>query len=230
MQLKIDLHVHTDASNDGVSTIYEIIRSAKSKGLDGVAITDHDVPMTDEEAIKISKETDFLVIPGVEISTASGHLVVLRPRRAFPTNPQFLETVKNAVSDGSVVIIPHPTDPLSHGVGEEAVRSVLSFSLPLEVMNASTLRRHNRSAIELAELLALPKVGGSDAHVDTAVGDAYTIVDAGARSVEAVLEALKSGRTSAHGTQTSITTMLGMRWKRLSKRAKLKKARDEVPS
>jgi len=110
------------------------------------------------------------------------------------------------------------------------VRSVLSFSLPLEVMNASTLRRHNRSAIELAELLALPKVGGSDAHVDTAVGDAYTIVDAGARSVEAVLEALKSGRTSAHGTQTSITTMLGMRWKRLSKRAKLKKARDEVPS
>jgi predicted metal-dependent phosphoesterase TrpH len=220
LQLKIDLHVHTDASEDGVSTIYEIIRFAKNRGLDGVAITDHDVSMTYENAEALSKETDFLIIPGIEVTTASGHLIVLNPRRTFTKSPPFLETVKSAISDGSVVIIPHPTDPLSHGVGEETVRSILSLSLPLEIMNASTLRRHNKSAGELAKLLTLPTVGGSDAHVDLAVGDAYTVVDAKARSIEAVLEAIKSGKTSACGKQTTITTMIEMTWKKISKRTK----------
>lgn len=220
MQLKIDLHVHTDASEDGVSTIYEIIRFAKKRGLDGVAITDHDVSMTYENAEALSKETDFLIIPGIEVTTASGHLIVLNPRRTFTRGHPFLETVKSAISDGSVVIIPHPTDPLSHGVGEETVRSILSLSLPLEVMNASTLRMHNKSAGELAKLLTLPTVGGSDAHVDLAVGDAYTVVDAKARSIEAVLEAIKSGKTSACGKQTTITTMIKMTWKKISKRTK----------
>jgi predicted metal-dependent phosphoesterase TrpH len=220
LQLKIDLHIHTDASEDGVATIHEIIRSAKNKGLDGIAITDHDVSLTDERATEISKASGLLIIPGVEISTSSGHLIVLRPRRIFPMNPPFLNTVRGAISDDSIVIIPHPTDPLSHGVGEEVVRSVLSFSPPLEVMNASTLRRYNRSAVKLAELLALPKVGGSDAHVDTSVGDAYTLVDAGAHSIDAVLEAIRSGRTSAYGAQTSIMNMLGLKWKRFYRRAK----------
>lgn len=230
MKLKMDLHVHTDASEDGVSTVHDVIRFAKKKGIDGVAITDHDISMTDERAAKISQEMDFLLIPGVEVTTDAGHLIVLNPRRNFLANSPFLETVKSALSEGSIIIIPHPTDPLSHGVGEEAVRSTLPFSLPLEVMNASTLSRYNKSAGKLSKLLTLPMVGGSDAHIETAVGDAYTVVETEVRSVEAVLEAIKNGRTSAYGTETSIITMIEMTWRRLSKRTKFKKALDEVQS
>jgi predicted metal-dependent phosphoesterase TrpH len=230
LKLKMDLHVHTNASEDGVSTVYDVIRSAKKKGLDGIAITDHDVPMTEERAAKMSQDKDFLLIPGVEVSTDAGHLIILNPRRNFPVDSPFLETVKSALSEGSILIIPHPTDPLSHGVGKEAVRSTLSFSLPLEIMNASTLRRYNNSAGKLAKLLALPVVGGSDAHVETAVGDAYTIVETKAHSVEAILEAIKNGKTSVYGTETSIITMLEMTWKRLSKHTKFKKAPNEVQS
>ncbi|MDD1766511.1 MAG: PHP domain-containing protein [Candidatus Methanomethyliaceae archaeon] len=230
MKLKLDLHVHTNASEDGVSTVYDVIRSSKKKGLDGIAITDHDIPLTEERAAKMSQDNDILLIPGVEVSTDAGHLIILNPRQNFPVDSPFLETVKSALSEGSILIIPHPTDPLSHGIGEKAIRSTLSFSLPLEVMNASTLNRYNKSARKLAKLLALPVVGGSDAHIETAVGDAYTVVETQTRSVEAILKGIKNGKTSAYGTETSIVNKLEMTWKRLSKRTKLRKAPDEIQS
>lgn len=221
MQLKIDLHVHSKASGDGVSSIYEIVKSAKEKQLDGVAITDHDLPLSKEDAVLLSDETNFLLIPGIEITTSSGHLIVLDPRTSFGANMPFLETVKTAVGDGSAVIIPHPTDPFSHGVGEMAVKSSLTYSLPLEVMNASTLRRYNNSASELADRLNLAKLGGSDAHWAPIVGDAFTIVESPNNTMEAVLDAVKKGRTRAYGSETQISSTLQSALRKLKKRVKL---------
>jgi predicted metal-dependent phosphoesterase TrpH len=221
LQLKIDLHVHSKASGDGVSSIYEIVKSAKEKQLDGVAITDHDHPLSKEDAILLSDETGFLLIPGIEVTTSSGHLIVLDPRRSFGINEPFLETVKTAVDDGSVVIIPHPTDPFSHGVGEVAVKSSLTYSLPLEVMNASTLRRYNNSASELADRLKLAKLGGSDAHWAPIVGDAFTLVESPNNTVEAVLEAVRKGRTQAYGSETHISTTIQSILRKFKKSIKL---------
>lgn len=64
----IDLHVHTIAS-DGDFTVREIVKKAKAIGLAGIAITDHDTVSGLTEIKKISKEEDFLIIPGIEIST-----------------------------------------------------------------------------------------------------------------------------------------------------------------
>ena len=41
MALKIDLHSHSYFSGDGVSSLESMIASARRKGLDGFAITDH---------------------------------------------------------------------------------------------------------------------------------------------------------------------------------------------
>lgn len=224
MQLKLDLHLHTDASPDGVSTLLEMTRAARLRGLDGVAITDHDHLLTPEEAELATTETGLIVIPGVEVSTSAGHLLVLSPRRAFAPGTPFEDVLRDAVDDGSVPIIPHPTDPLSHGVGEVVVRSSLTFHVPLEVLNASTLERYNRRARELAESLSLSMVGGSDAHHERAVGDAYTIVESSQRSVPAVLEAIKAGMTSAQGRQTPLSTTIYVVWRRLARRRGLKTA------
>jgi predicted metal-dependent phosphoesterase TrpH len=63
----IDLHLHTTAS-DGVMSPSEIVRYAKLKGLQAIAITDHDTIEGLEEGLSEGERIDFEVIPGIEIS------------------------------------------------------------------------------------------------------------------------------------------------------------------
>src|SRR5580765_8207848 len=84
MALNIDLHCHSFFSADGVSSPEELIASARSKGLHGFAITDHNTCdayhyMVDHGfARRDGLPVDgFLILPGVEVSTASGHLLCI---------------------------------------------------------------------------------------------------------------------------------------------------------
>ncbi len=63
----VDLHLHTTAS-DGVLSPAEIVRYAKAKGLQAIAITDHDTIDGCEEALLEGGRIGFEVIPGIEIS------------------------------------------------------------------------------------------------------------------------------------------------------------------
>ena len=63
----VDLHLHTTAS-DGVLTPSALVRYAKSKGLQAIAITDHDTIEGLDEGLSEGERIGFEVIPGVEIS------------------------------------------------------------------------------------------------------------------------------------------------------------------
>ena len=63
----IDLHLHTTAS-DGVMSPSEIVRYAKAKGLQSIAITDHDTIEGLAEGLSEGRRIHFEVIPGIEIS------------------------------------------------------------------------------------------------------------------------------------------------------------------
>jgi predicted metal-dependent phosphoesterase TrpH len=65
--MSIDLHLHTTAS-DGTLSPTEIVRYAKQKRLEAIAITDHDTVEGVEEALLASKENGIEVVPGIEIS------------------------------------------------------------------------------------------------------------------------------------------------------------------
>jgi predicted metal-dependent phosphoesterase TrpH len=65
----VDLHLHTTAS-DGVMSPSEIVRYAKAKGLQAIAITDHDTIEGLEEGLSEGKRIGLEVIPGIEISAA----------------------------------------------------------------------------------------------------------------------------------------------------------------
>lgn len=62
--MKVDLHIHSTVS-DGSDTIAQIIEKAKHKGLDMIAITDHD---TLSHLAKIPVEPGLRVLGGLEIS------------------------------------------------------------------------------------------------------------------------------------------------------------------
>jgi predicted metal-dependent phosphoesterase TrpH len=68
MKSRIDLHLHSTAS-DGTLTPTELVRAALAKGLEAIALTDHDTTDGIEEALEAARGTGLTVIPGVEIST-----------------------------------------------------------------------------------------------------------------------------------------------------------------
>jgi len=71
--MKADLHCHSQYSYDSIAKIEEIIKEAETKGLDAVAVTDHD----NARAWKEIKKTDFPIILGEEIKTNKGDVLGL---------------------------------------------------------------------------------------------------------------------------------------------------------
>ena len=67
MEKRIDLHIHTTAS-DGTDTPAQAVAKAKELGLEAIAITDHDSVSGVAEALEAGKMLGVEVIPGIEIS------------------------------------------------------------------------------------------------------------------------------------------------------------------
>lgn len=68
MEKRIDLHVHTTAS-DGTDSPAQVVTLAKETGLAAIAVTDHDSVSGVSEAQKTGAALGVEVIPGIEIST-----------------------------------------------------------------------------------------------------------------------------------------------------------------
>ena len=200
MTLRIDLHVHSFFSADGVSRPEDLIAAARAAGLNGFAITDHNTCdavdyMISHGLMRADGQPvdGMLVIPGIEVTTAEGHLLCLGC--VLPSSLKGMpsaEVCRLAQEAGGLAVAPHPYDLFRAGIRE----SVLD-TLPLdglEVFNAATtLKRHNRKAYDYAQKRGLPMTAGSDAHHAGAVGVACTIVETDDFSVRGVLEALRRG-------------------------------------
>ena len=197
--LKIDLHVHTWYS-DARSSVIDVLDTARKKGLDGIAITDHHTMqgVLDAEA----QVDDFIIVPGIEITTRDGHLLGIGLRddtfTSLKTRNQSAAYVSQMIRAlGGLVVIPHPCTPFF-----SMKRSVIERISPdaIEVYNAHSpcFARDARKSRELTKHLSIPMVAGSDSHTWQTVGDAYTLIDAPA-DIEAILYAVRLGHTSIVG-------------------------------
>jgi predicted metal-dependent phosphoesterase TrpH len=215
MQVKADLHVHTTYSSDSVITPKELVFYAKKRGLTAVAVTDHDKV---EGALKIAKETDFLIIPGTEVSSLHGHIVGLNVSERIPKGLSADETVDRIHKAGGIAIACHPFALLKGSIGKhvsgkfDAVETINALAFPFN--------RATSKANQLAERLKLPKVAGTDAHYGPVIGQAYTLIDAEA-NVEAIIKAVANGQCKPAGTGISLRMRLENQgrflWKYLKK-------------
>jgi len=136
------------------------------------------------------------VIPAIEVSTKSGHVLGYGIREIVPRDLSVSETAERIVALGGVPVAAHPFRFWS-GLGPAAVAQA---SFPAyETCNGRTLRRGNVRARALARERKLGETGGSDSHFLDEVAKAVTAVDAGALRVDDVLQLLAQGHTSAQG-------------------------------
>lgn len=202
MQSKIDLHVHTHYSYDSVIRPEELVFYAKKSRLDGVAITDHD---RIDSALKIAKETDFLIIPGIEISSSNGHVLGLNVREHIPRGLGVGETVDRIHGAGGIAIACHPATFLKMSLGKHASSKFDA----VEVINSSAVpfKYSVKHSQQIASLLGVTRVAGSDAHYGPEIGCGYTVLNA-ELDVEDVIRGIIRGLCQPFGRAIPLTTRL----------------------
>jgi hypothetical protein len=193
--MRLDLHNHTEYSPDSRVSARALVQAAVRRGLQGIAITDHNA-VGGVAAAESAARDGFLVLPGTEVSTRDGHVLAYGVRETIPRDLPVVETVERIVALGGVPVAAHPYRFWS-GLGEDLTQSTPFRAY--ETANARTLRRGNVRARALAQARGIGETGGSDSHFLHEVGEAVTLIDDGASGTEGILQALGQGRTRSDG-------------------------------
>ena len=203
MKINADLHVHSNYSKDSTITPKELVFYAKKRGLNAVAVTDHDQI---EGSCKIAEETDFLVIPGMEVSSADGHIVALNIQDLIPRGLNARETVDLIHKAGGIAIAVHPYAWLKGSLAGHVEEAKFDA---IETLNASAFPygRNKRKATAAALKLKLPQVAGTDAHYGPTIGYGYTAIDSEA-TVDAIVQAIVEAKCEPFGQAVPLTLTL----------------------
>lgn len=212
MRLLLDVHVHTVGSYDAETPVEAVLERAAEMGLDGVVVTDHDAMTASRHAAAIAGEYGLVGVPGVEVSTAHGHLLAIGVDERPDADRPLSETVAAVRDLGGAAVVPHPFQWSRHGVR----RRDLVDCDGLETFNAHAMTGfRNRSAAAVARDRGLARLAGSDAHVAGMVGRAATAVtvetDADSAAGVApgeVVDAIRAGRTTPVGTRIPLVRSL----------------------
>ena len=191
--LKIDLHVHTCYSHDGITTLEEVVANSKRRGLDGVAVTDHGTLAGAFRLIKANAR-GLIVIPGMEIETLRGHVLALNVTTPIPPKISASEAIQKIHEAGGIAVACHPTAIYKMGWHPQTFSA--SKIDAIEVVNSATFPFFisTRLSRSLAKRFNLPQTAGSDSHLPQTIGMAYTLIDADPEVGE-IVQAIKKGAT-----------------------------------
>jgi len=185
----VDLHNHTRFFHGfgRAAAVYDPLGytlhaiAGRLRGLDGLALTNHDY-------YRPFVGAGVTAIPGVEVSTTDGHVLVVGPNPPATTTPGTLtpeETIDLAHERGCAAIIAHPFRD----------SSVRDSDATFDAVEINGKHPHTWERVRsLAAERDLPIVGGSDAHFPIEVGRAYTLIDADELTPESVAAAVRDGR------------------------------------
>lgn len=222
--MKLDAHVHTHHSGmtsiwplslimrESYNTPERVYRLAKARGMDLVAITDHDQIAG---AMALAHYPDVIVgcevsasFPGQDVDVHLGVLDITEVQ--FATINRLRHDVAQLLpylrSEEIFTVVNHVASQVNGELTPAHIASLVPWVDAFEVINGSRLRSQNRTAAALAEATGKRLVGGSDAHTGRGIGHTWTVVD-GATSKEEFMDGLRAGRARAEGREGSYFTM-----------------------
>jgi predicted metal-dependent phosphoesterase TrpH len=206
--LKGDFHTHTKYSIEPkFGVIFEIralhgperlIKTAIKRGLDVLAITDHDNirgAEIGEQFIKKNHIKDFTLLKGEEITTDKGHMIGVGLQEPVKPGLSPQETADKIKAQGGAVIIPHPYT--AYGIKEYTVKTKGIDAI--EVFNTfywfnSLQKLRTNFYPKFAERHHLGQVAGTDAHTLGVIGTIYTNIQS-EHGVDNVIRAVKQHKT-----------------------------------
>jgi hypothetical protein len=198
--VNVDLHVHTNYSFDASIQPKTIVEQLYAHPfIKALAITDHNRVEGYHKVKQLaSAYPDILIIPGVEIATFEGDLIVLGVAE-LPAQPWTVANVIDFAKErGGIIVVAHPYR--AYGLGDLAKKYNVDA---IEVLNGALSPQLNKMAENLAKEMDLPGVAGSDAHNADELWGVYTEVQA-SFDVDEILKAIKKGFVRVFPTRKSI--------------------------
>jgi len=213
-RMRLDLHMHTRASFDCLSDPEAVLEAALERGVDRIAITDHNELAL---ALEMHAKHPERVIPGEEVKTAEGIDVIgYYLSEVIPKGTPAREVVERVREQGGVSYLPHPFASGKGGGGKWAEELAPLVDV-VEVFNARLHPgRLNEPAEELAARHGKPRGAGSDAHTVREVAGAWVEVPRHDNEPAAFLEALS--RSRVRGTVTPWSVHLASTWAKIRKK------------
>ncbi|MGH2956051.1 MAG: PHP domain-containing protein [Solirubrobacterales bacterium] len=169
----VDLHMHTDHSPDCATPVEQLLTTAKARGLDAIAITDHNEVSGALEAREAAERAGGIkVIVAEEVKTATeGEVIGLFLEEKIERGMSMAETIAEIRRQGGLVYVPHPFDRLHSVPDYEHLLKVVEEIDILEVFNPRiAFSAFNEEAVRFARKYAIVPGAGSDSHVVQGLG------------------------------------------------------------
>jgi predicted metal-dependent phosphoesterase TrpH len=181
---------------ESVSDPADVVKKARSVGMNVVCITDHNSILGAKKAREAGKGIDGIeVVIGEEISTADGEVIGLFIEEEIPAGLSAVETIDRIREQGGLVIAPHPFSLHCPCLREKI--EVLDID-GIETLNGGHIDDYaNAQAQERGKTGRFACLGSSDAHYLKTIGCAYTEFEG--TTAEELRKAIVSKTTSAGG-------------------------------
>lgn len=196
--VEADFHVHTTYS-DGTLSPLLVVRQAERRGLDVIAVTEHNTAMPSRIARTWARWTDGpLVVSGEEVTSWRYHVIALGNEETILPEPSVVATVEAIHRSGGLAIAAHPVQRFQPGLA--AARGEFDGAEVMHPIAYSARDPSWRWADMLAwwETLDPPRaaIGSSDYHFASIMGLCRTLVFVREPlSSDSVLDALRARRT-----------------------------------
>ncbi|MCM1567411.1 MAG: PHP domain-containing protein [Dehalobacter sp.] len=189
---RFDLHIHSLYSYDSMLSPALIIKIAVKRGLNAIAITDHNSIKGGIKAKNI-KDKNITIIIGSEIKTDCGDLIGLYLNDDI-TNYGFLDVIEEIRKQDGIAILPHP---LKRKVmpTTDMLKKVDLF----EGINGRTSNELNHQGLVLAKSIQKRTIAGSDSHYSYEIGRVYNSISY-TSSEEDLRKNLSNMNIQVHGT------------------------------
>jgi hypothetical protein len=185
-----DLHAHT-VHSDGSLTVDELAALARGRGLDYLAVTDHNTTSHHAELPAAAARTGVLLVPGQEVTTPTGHANCLGGHGWVDFRGTADDWLAAAEAGGALLSLNHPLLP-----GDVGWRRPLGRAAPLVEVWHWTWDGYDPAPLDWWRARGGVPVGGSDYHrpgEGIAPGGPTTWVEAAGGDV---LGALAAGRVA----------------------------------
>ena len=193
--LRVDLHNHSYYSPDSIISPEGMLRRATKRGVNVLAITDHNTTRGGREAQTLAERyPEVRVIVGEEVRAREGEVLGLFLTEDIPRDLSASETIDRIHAQGGLAGAPHAFDPYRHALREEGLLAVVEKLDFIEGLNARMIKAlHNQQAREFAAAHNLPMSAASDAHSPREIGRCYVEMADFSTPAE-FLESLRAGK------------------------------------
>ncbi len=172
--MRVDLHLHSDYSHDGQSTIEELIARCAECGLDRIALTDHN---TVQGALALARLAPELAIVGEEAKTREGEVIGLFINKRLPPYLAPEEVMDLVHGMGGIVYVPHPLDRNRAHFSADRIIELAGRIDIIETYNPWCDASANQAAARLADELGKVVATGSDSHAAHELGRSWMEID-----------------------------------------------------